>query len=92
MDKNDAGVHTLLTLVANVVDTNMINRGGLEGAKTGAEKCAALLETEYTLSQVEALDDWFVERNLSPGGCADLLAAVYFIDNLLKRSDIYEEI
>lgn len=82
MDKNAAGIHTLLTLIANVVDTNMLNRGGFEGAQAGAEKCAALLASEYTLARVEALDDWFVERNLSPGGCADLLAAVYFIDKL----------
>jgi holo-ACP synthase/triphosphoribosyl-dephospho-CoA synthase len=90
MDKNAAGVHTLLTLAANVVDTNMIKRGGIEGAREGAEKCAALLKTQYTLADVEALDDWFIERNLSPGGCADLLAAVYFIDELLNRGDSYE--
>lgn len=90
MGKNAAGVHTLLNLIANVEDTNMISRGGMEGAKAGAEKCADLLASGYTLSQVEALDDWFIERNLSPGGCADLLAAVYFIDNLINRGDIYD--
>lgn len=90
MDKNEAGVRTLLTLVAQVEDTNMLSRGGIEGAKAGAEKCAALLETPYTLADVEALDDWFIRKNLSPGGCADLLAAVYFIDNLLNRGDSYE--
>lgn len=90
MDKNAAGVHTLLTLIANVVDTNMINRGGIEGATEGAEKCADLLKIDYTLADVEALDDWFVARNLSPGGCADLLAAVYFIDQLCNRGDLYE--
>lgn len=91
MDKNEAGVRTLLTLVANVEDTNMINRGGIEGAKAGAAQCADLLKTEFTLTDVEALDDWFVERNLSPGGCADLLAAVYFINELLNRGDSYEK-
>lgn len=90
LDKNAAGVHTLLTLTASVVDTNMINRGGIEGAREGAEKCADLLKTQYTLADVEALDNWFIERNLSPGGCADLLAAVYFLDNLLNRGDFYE--
>lgn len=81
-DRNAAGVHTLLTLIANVEDTNMLSRGGLAGAKAGAEKCAELLKTGYTLSDVEALDDWFIARNLSPGGCADLLAAVYFLHAL----------
>ena len=91
MDKNEAGVRVLLHLIANVADTNMINRGGIEGARSGAEKCAQLLNTDYTLTDVEALDQWFIERNLSPGGCADLLAAVYFIDQLCNRGDSYEK-
>ena len=86
MDKNTAGVHTLLTLIAHVEDTNMINRGGMDGAKEGAKKCADLLKTGCTLWDVEALDDWFKERNLSPGGCADLLAAVYFLHALCQKA------
>ena len=85
-DKNAAGVHTLLTLIANVEDTNMIARGGLSGAQAGAEACARLLQADYALSDVEALDDWFIAQNLSPGGCADLLAAVYFLHALRGES------
>lgn len=85
MDKNEAGVRTLIALIARVTDTNMIARGGMEGAKAGAEACAALLDTEYTLAEVEELDEKFIQENLSPGGCADLLAAVYFLDELVKE-------
>lgn len=85
MDKNRAGGITLLHLVSRVEDTNMISRGGLEGAKEGAARAATLLETgDPTLEQLQELDDWFVQKNLSPGGCADLLAAVYFIHQLTK--------
>lgn len=84
MEPNTAGAITLLHLIARVEDTNMISRGGLEGAKAGAEKAAAFLESGPTLEQIAVLDDWFVQRNLSPGGCADLLAAVYFIHHLTK--------
>lgn len=84
MDRNMAGVMTLLHLIARVEDTNMIARGGPEGAKTGAEACAALLRGDCTLAEVESLDDWFIENNLSPGGCADLLAAVYFVHGLIR--------
>ena len=84
LGQNEAGIRTLLHLIARVEDTNMIARGGMEGAKQGAEVCAALLEQEFTLADVEKLDDWFISRNLSPGGCADLLAAVYFLQALTK--------
>ena len=86
-DGNAAGVHTLLTLVANVRDTNMLKRGGPDLARAAAEKCAGILSGDYCLGDVEALDKWFIERNLSPGGCADLLAAVYFIHDLLQEKE-----
>lgn len=87
LDRNHAGAVTLLHLIARVEDTNMISRGGREGAKEGAARAAALLERETypAREQMEALDDWFIERNLSPGGCADLLSAVYFVDRLLRQ-------
>jgi holo-ACP synthase/triphosphoribosyl-dephospho-CoA synthase len=84
LSRNEAGVRTLLHLIARVEDTNMIARGGMEGAKAGAEACARLLEREFTLADVELLDDWFIAQNLSPGGCADLLAAIYFLYGLIS--------
>ena len=85
MDRNMAGVLTLLHLIARVEDTNMIARGGLEGARAGARRTAELLAGEPSVSQIEELDAWFMERNLSPGGCADLLAAVYFLDGVTRE-------
>jgi holo-ACP synthase/triphosphoribosyl-dephospho-CoA synthase len=86
-DRNAAGIHTLLTLIANVCDTNMLKRGGPELAREAAARCSGLISGDYSLSQVEELDHWFMERNLSPGGCADLLAAVYFIHGLLQEKE-----
>lgn len=87
LDSNMAGVITLLNLIAGVVDTNMIKRGGTELALEAARKTAQLLATQEipALLEIEALDDWFIRNNLSPGGCADLLAAVYFIQKLTNR-------
>lgn len=86
LDRNMAGTVTLLHLIAQVEDTNMISRGGLEGAKEGAARASALLKGRHGpgWDQLQELDEWFVQRNLSPGGCADLLAAVYFIHHLTK--------
>ena len=79
---NDAGVYTLLHLIANVQDTNLYHRGGASGAQWAAESAKNLLSAARypAMGQIEMLDDDFISRNLSPGGCADLLAVVYFLD------------
>ena len=41
-----------------------------------------------TQAQLEALDDAFISRNLSPGGCADLLAVTYFLHSLLIEASL----
>ena len=35
-----------------------------------------------TLEEIDALDRQFIQRNLSPGGCADLLAVTLFLESL----------
>ena len=84
LSSNDAGAVALLHLIAHVEDTNLYHRGGIEGASWAAEVAKALLqESAYPNSvQIEPLDDAFIQRNLSPGGCADLLAVTYFLHNL----------
>jgi len=83
MSANDAGAVALLHLIAEVTDTNLYHRGGEEGARFAAEAAAALLP-EPTVEAIEKLDDAFIRRNLSPGGCADLLAVTCFLDSLSK--------
>lgn len=78
-EQNDALLRTLLYLIAHVDDTNLLHRGGPEGAQW-ASKAAASLLPYPTAAQLEALDDAFIEKNLSPGGCADLLAAAIFLN------------
>ncbi len=81
LNANDAGAITLLHLILNVKDTNLYNRGGLEGAKYAVKITSELLTNfpQPNKEQIEALDDAFIKRNLSPGGCADLLAITYFL-------------
>ena len=79
---NDAGAITLVHLIARVEDTNMISRGGIDLARDAREKAASVLP-DPTTESLQELDQWFMERNLSPGGCADLLAAVCFVRRLI---------
>ena len=78
---NDAAACALIQLIAHVEDTNLYHRGGDEGA-TFAKDAAKALGDFPMMAQIEELDDTFIARNLSPGGCADLLAAVCFLFRL----------
>ena len=74
---NDASANTLLALLANMSDTNMIKRGGLNTALKKREQAGKLLNLTMRgdcLSTLEALDNEYIRENLSPGGCADVLA------------------
>ncbi len=81
---NDAGVYTLLRLISKVSDTNLYHRGGDDGVVFAKSSALRLLENDKIpdLNEVVALDKEFIKRNLSPGGCADLLAITYFINSL----------
>lgn len=83
LSKNDAGTIALLYLIAQGADTNMVSRGGPERAKKAAEDCAALLErcSLPNMEDIARLDQEFIQDNLSPGGCADLLAAAFFLQS-----------
>lgn len=79
--RNDAGAIALLHLIASTEDTNMVSRGGIEAAQAARAACAAVLARDPlpSMEVIAQLDRDFVRQNLSPGGCADLLAAAFFL-------------
>lgn len=83
---NDAGILTLLHIIAGTVDTNLIARSDYDTMKEIQERIGALLagglEDGDYVSVIRKLDQEFIQRNLSPGGSADMLALTYFIDSL----------
>ena len=85
--RNDAGAITLLHLITQVEDTALHHRGGREEAASAVQEVNRLLsDTPYPdIERIEALDDAFIKRNLSPGGCADLLAVTYFLYDLYSK-------
>ena len=80
--KNDAGVITLLHLIANVYDTSIYNRGGDEGVKYAQEYANKLICDTPTINDIKEMDKTFIAKNLSPGGSADLLAITYFLESI----------
>jgi len=85
---NEAGCAALVAMLADTVDTNMIHRGGYELAKAASEQAKTLLERE-PFPSTEALEEMnrvFVEKNLSPGGTADLLALTLMLHFLKEEA------
>jgi triphosphoribosyl-dephospho-CoA synthase len=80
LEPNAALIQTLFALMAAVDDTTVLYRGGLE-AGAFVRRAAVDFLAEGGCRQAgwfekaEQLHHTFVARNLSPGGCADLLAA-----------------
>lgn len=86
---NDAGCATLLALLAKTVDTNLIHRSDLPQQQAVSAEIAELLTVNpYPSKETLAeLDRQFTEKNLSPGGSADLLALTYFLYLLRHGQD-----
>ncbi|MDW5300114.1 MAG: triphosphoribosyl-dephospho-CoA synthase CitG [Sedimentibacter sp.] len=85
---NDAGALTLLNLIANVKDTNIISRSDIKTQVHVQCEIKTLIETQKIenvhMDVLREIDKQFIDLNISPGGCADLLAItfmLYFIEN-----------
>lgn len=87
---DQAGCAALLAMLAETVDTNMIHRGGFAQAQAISRQIKTLLAQEPFPGRqtLEALDREFVEKNLSPGGTADLLALCLMLHFL--KEEAYE--
>lgn len=84
---NDALLEALLVLMTQVDDTTILHRHDLETlqfVRRQAHEALALggLQTPAGRARVQALDELFIARRISPGGAADLLAATWFLHRL----------
>ena len=82
-------VQACFALIAQVSDTNLLHRGGSEGARFAADQAASFLadggiRAPGWQARAVSVHEAFVARHLSPGGCADLLAMALFIDALSR--------
>jgi triphosphoribosyl-dephospho-CoA synthase len=87
VSRERAAVQTLFAVMAVLDDTNLYHRGGVAGVEFVKRKSVAFLAAGGVCSphwrdRVASLDSAFVQRNLSPGGAADMLAAALFLRKL----------
>lgn len=88
-DRNQALLETLLVLLAYNQDTNLVSRGGLAGLSFVQQQARSILTTTTMLSEerllaLELLDQQCIEKNLSPGGSADLLAITWLLHQMTR--------
>src|SRR5882724_4273684 len=80
-----ARLNALVAIIAELNDTCLLHRGGLTAltlAKRGARRILDLggVATDEGFCAMEELDRQLVQLQASPGGSADLLAGVFFLD------------
>ena len=86
---NDILVQTLLHLIQNTQDSNILGRLDMDALKLVQEQAKEAIElggifTEKGKEFIKEMDKTFIEKNISPGGSADLLAVtmmLYMIEN-----------
>ncbi|WP_422011738.1 triphosphoribosyl-dephospho-CoA synthase [Roseateles sp.] len=82
-----ARLQALFEVMAVLDDTNLAHRGGLDGLRWAQQQARDFLEAggaanPAAILRAQSLHVAFVDRNLSPGGAADLLAAACWLDRV----------
>lgn len=82
--RNEINIQLLLHLISVVNDTNILARSNYETLAWAKEQALAALSaggafTVEGLELVRRMNAAFIARNISPGGCADLLALTMFV-------------
>ena len=88
-----AKLHALFTAMAELDDTNLVHRGGLQGLRDAQGLARGFLAEGGGLgagapARAARVHAAFVERRLSPGGAADLLAAACWVERMERLHDV----
>jgi len=83
-NEDNAEVKTLLLIMSQLDDTNVIHRVGYNRAQQVKEEAQRLLD-DFSLSGVEAMNRKFIAENISPGGAADMLALTFFANAITEK-------
>ncbi|MDD3250994.1 MAG: triphosphoribosyl-dephospho-CoA synthase CitG [Lachnospiraceae bacterium] len=92
LDDNEAHLNTLLALMTQVDDTNVLIRTNPSLLNYEKAEAAHILRlggaaTPKGMDALRQLNEAFIKLNISPGGCADLLAVTIFLYQLEQRKE-----
>jgi triphosphoribosyl-dephospho-CoA synthase len=77
----------LMILMSEVEDSNIVSRGGMESLHYVRNRAkdfisAGGMNNPLAMEELKSMNQDFVERNLSPGGSADLLSLAIFLGKM----------
>ena len=73
---------TLLYIMTDLDDTNVLHRRGAEGLAHTKSEAARLLK-DFSMNGLSSLNYDFIRENISPGGSADMLSLTMFIKSII---------
>ena len=87
LDDRHARLQVLFEVIAVLADTNLAHRGGLSGLHFAQAQAHAFLgaggaQRPDALRHAQSIHRAFVQRRLSPGGAADVLAAACLLERV----------
>ena len=91
-DWNLVKLQVLMTLMSQVQDSNILSRTCPEVLKNVHKEAKMFLDAGGAYQKDAAqillqMDRSFIKRNISAGGCADILAAAVFLDSLVEEGE-----
>ena len=83
-DFEKSSMQTLMLLISVLSDTNIVWRGGIDSLRNAQRLATQFLQAGGVYQsnwrqQVNEINQYFIQHNLSPGGSADLLAVTIFL-------------
>jgi triphosphoribosyl-dephospho-CoA synthetase len=78
---------TLLHIIAELDDTNVIHRCGYDAAQEVKQKAIKAIE-EFTPQLLDDMNRDFIARNISPGGAADMLSLTIFVSSITNDNNV----
>lgn len=86
---NRVKLQTLLVLMSSTQDSNIISRTSPEELNRVQREISDFLKAggayrKDAIEFLQELDQEYIQRNISAGGCADLLAATIFLHSIVK--------
>jgi [citrate (pro-3S)-lyase] ligase len=83
-DRNSVNLRALLLILSILDDSNIYHRKGAEAAEK-IRTLASELYKNYSIDKLYELKVYCVNNNISPGGSADMLSLIIFLNNILNN-------